>query len=52
MEGTIQSAALFKNENEALPLHGTTAGRIAVIGPTAGLPDCRDTNCQSVVDAG
>lgn len=36
MQGSIQSAALLKNENKALPLmSGTAAGQIAVIGPNA-----------------
>lgn len=37
MDGPIQSATLIKNEQKALPLDGATAGKIAVIGPTAGL---------------
>jgi hypothetical protein len=37
MEGPTASAALIKNEKEALPLDGATAGTIAVIGPNAGL---------------
>jgi len=35
MQGTIQGAALLKNDNHALPLRPFPAGQIAVIGPNA-----------------
>ena len=47
MDGPIQSAALLKNEQKALPLDRASAGKIAVIGPTAGLSKSDAGYCEA-----
>ena len=47
MDGPIQSAALLKNEQKTLPLDGASAGKIAVIGPTAGLSKSDAGYCET-----